>query len=58
MAAINPDPATSAAAVRPTGALYDARRRVYYAKPVLRGWLHAVCQRPWLLFAQLLVANA
>ena len=37
MAAINPDPATS-----PPGALYDARRRVYYAKPVLRGWLHAV----------------
>jgi len=24
------------------GALYDARRRLYYAKPVLRGWLHAV----------------
>ena len=37
MAAINPDPATS-----PPGALYDARRRVYYAKPALRGWLHAV----------------
>jgi hemolysin III len=23
-----------------TDALYDARRRVYYVKPVLRGWLH------------------
>ena len=22
------------------GALYDARRDLYYAKPVLRGWLH------------------
>ena len=30
------------AAPRPpaAGALYDARRGVYYAKPVLRGWLH------------------
>ena len=29
----------------PTGAdpLYDARRGVYYAKPVLRGWLHLLC---------------
>jgi hemolysin III len=29
----------------PTGAspLYDARRDVYYAKPVLRGWLHLLC---------------
>ncbi len=24
----------------PAAALYDARRRIYYAKPVLRGWLH------------------
>jgi hemolysin III len=24
------------------GALYDARRDVYYTKPVLRGWLHLV----------------
>jgi hemolysin III len=24
----------------PAGPLYDARRCVYYAKPVLRGWLH------------------
>jgi len=37
LAAIHPDPAAP-----PPGALYDARRRVYYAKPVLRGWLHAV----------------
>ena len=29
----------------PTGAglLYDARRGVYYARPALRGWLHALC---------------
>src|SRR5271170_8489610 len=24
------------------GGLYDARRDVYYTKPVLRGWLHLV----------------
>jgi hemolysin III len=26
----------------PAGRLYDAQRRVYYAKPALRGWLHAL----------------
>ena len=25
------------------GVLYDARRGVYYARPVLRGWLHFLC---------------
>jgi hemolysin III len=25
------------------GLLYDARRNVYYTKPVLRGWLHLIC---------------
>jgi hemolysin III len=34
------DPA--AAPLPPPGALYDARRRVYYAKPALRGWLHSL----------------
>jgi hemolysin III len=31
--------------IGPTGAglLYDAGRGVYYAKPVLRGWLHLLC---------------
>ncbi len=24
------------------GAFYDARRGVYYTKPVLRGWLHVL----------------
>ena len=29
----------------PAGAdlLYDARRDVYYTRPVLRGWLHLLC---------------
>ena len=33
------------AEARPAGAglLYDARRGVYYTKPVLRGWLHLLC---------------
>jgi hemolysin III len=25
------------------GPLYDARRGIYYAKPLLRGWLHLLC---------------
>jgi hemolysin III len=33
-----PDTGTTGA-----GLLYDARRGVYYAKPVLRGWLHLLC---------------
>jgi hypothetical protein len=31
---------TSSPAAQP---LYDARRGVYYAKPVFRGWLHLLC---------------
>ena len=41
----------------PAGALYDARRRVYYAKPVLRGWLHAVWFGASLVAGPLLVAH-
>jgi hemolysin III len=40
------------------GALYDARRRLYYAKPVLRGWLHAVWFGTSLVAGPLLVARA
>jgi hemolysin III len=39
------------------GALYDARRRVYYAKPVLRGWLHVVWFGASLVAGPLLVAH-
>ena len=39
------------------GALYDARRRLYYAKPVLRGWLHAVWFGTSLVAGPLLVAR-
>jgi hemolysin III len=46
---MRPEPAASA--------LYDARRRVYYAKPVLRGWLHLVWFGGSLLAGPLLVAR-
>jgi hemolysin III len=39
------------------GALYDARRRLYYAKPALRGWLHAVWFGTSLVAGPLLVAR-
>jgi hemolysin III len=52
LAATNPD-----SAAVPPGALYDARRRVYYAKPVLRGWLHAIWFGTSLVTGPLLVAR-
>lgn len=38
--------------------LYDARRGVYYAKPVLRGWLHLLCFATSLVAGPLLLARA
>ena len=38
--------------------LYDARRGVYYVKPVLRGWLHLLCFCASLVFGPLLLARA
>jgi len=40
------------------GQLYDARRGVYYAKPVLRGWLHLVWFGASLAGGALLLARA
>ena len=37
--------------------LYDARRGVYYAKPVLRGWLHLLCFGASLVSGPLLLAR-
>jgi hemolysin III len=37
--------------------LYDARRGVYYAKPVLRGWLHQLCFGASLVSGPLLLAG-
>ena len=42
----------------PAGALYDARRGVYYAKPVLRGWLHLLWFAASLAGGSLLLARA
>ncbi|MGH3191984.1 MAG: PAQR family membrane homeostasis protein TrhA [Streptosporangiaceae bacterium] len=53
MAAVDPQ----AASPGPDGALYDARRRVYYAKPVLRGWLHLAWFGASLAAGPLLVAR-
>jgi hemolysin III len=41
-----------------TGPLYDARRGVYYAKPVLRGWLHLLWFAASLASGPLLLARA
>jgi hemolysin III len=38
--------------------LYDARRGVYYAKPLLRGWLHLLCFWAALAGGALLLARA
>ena len=40
------------------GLLYDARRGVYYARPVLRGWLHLLCFWAALAGGALLLARA
>jgi hemolysin III len=47
------------AAPRPpvADALYDARRGVYYTKPVLRGWLHLIWFGASLAFGTLLLAR-
>lgn len=52
-----PSPVPAGALPAPAGALYDAKRRVYYAKPVLRGWLHALWFAASLIAGPLLVAR-
>ena len=47
--------ATGSPAAQP---LYDARRGVYYAKPVLRGWLHLLWFGASLVSGPLLLAGA
>jgi hemolysin III len=46
-----------AASTLPADALYDARRSVYYPKPVLRGWLHVLWFGASLIAGPLLVAR-
>jgi len=40
------------------GALYDARRDVYYTKPLLRGWLHLLWFEASLVLGTLLLVHA
>src|SRR5258708_9558874 len=42
----------------PADALYDARRGVYYTKPVLRGWLHPLWFEAALVLGTLVLAPA
>src|ERR1700761_2407381 len=41
-----------------TNALYDARRRIYYQKPLLRGWLHTLWFGASMVFGTMLLAGA
>ncbi len=46
-----------AASALPARALYDARRDIYYAKPLWRGWLHALWFAASLIACPLLVVH-
>jgi hemolysin III len=49
---------TAAASAAPAmGALYDARRGVYYTKPLLRGWLHLLWFEASLVLGTLLLVR-
>ena len=52
------DPAPAAPRRPVADALYDARRGVYYTKPVLRGWLHLIWFGASLVLGTLLLARA
>ena len=56
MTAMDPVPVTLHPPV--PGALYDARRGVYYSKPALRGWLHLLWFEASLVLGTLLLARA
>lgn len=49
---------TPAAPGLPADAKYDARRGVYYTKPLLRGWLHLLWFEASLVLGTLLVTRA
>jgi hemolysin III len=56
MTAMDSTPATPRP--RTAHALYDSRRGVFYAKPVLRGWLHLLWFEASLVLGTLLLARA
>jgi hemolysin III len=49
---------TDSTAGASAGALYDARRGVYYTKPLLRGWLHLLWFELSLVLGTLLLVHA
>jgi hemolysin III len=51
------DSTAGAPAVPAVGALYDARRGVYYTKPLLRGWLHLLWFELSLVLGTLLLVH-
>jgi hemolysin III len=53
-----PDSAPGAPREAAAGAFYDARRGVYYAKPLLRGWLHLLWFGASLVLGTVLLARA
>jgi hemolysin III len=57
VAAMDPMPAAPAPPSA-AGQLYDARRGVWYVKPLLRGWLHLVWFAASLVLGTLLLARA
>lgn len=58
MTAMDPFPAAPSPPPAAAGAPYDARRGVYYVKPVLRGWLHLLWFEASLVLGTLLLARA
>jgi hemolysin III len=52
------DSTLRAPGVPAAGGLYDARRGVYYTKPLLRGWLHLLWFEASLVFGTLLLVHA
>jgi hemolysin III len=52
------DPVPEASGPPTTNALFDARRGIYYQKPLLRGWLHLVWFGASLVFGTLLLVAA
>lgn len=52
------DPASASSPQPGTRELYDAGRDIYYEKPALRGWLHALWFAASLVFGVILLARA
>ncbi|RBY91150.1 hemolysin III family protein [Blastococcus sp. TF02A-30] len=48
----------SGLALPPAALLYDSRRKIHYAKPLLRGWLHLVWFAASLVAGPVLLASA